>query len=48
MQITELLSDENVISFLLLVVRLGSIFYFFPFYSNQAISMTAKGSMTFF
>jgi flagellar biosynthetic protein FliR len=48
MQIEEILSDKNVISFLLLFIRLGAIFYFFPFYSNQAITMTVKGAMTFF
>ncbi len=48
MQIAEILQDQNVIIFFLLLSRIGGVFAFFPFFSHSTIPVSIKVAFTIY
>lgn len=48
MELIAQLTDQNVIAFLLLFVRISAILAFFPYFENQVFFVTAKASLAFY
>ena len=48
MNFTPLLSDTYVLTFLLLFVRFGSLFVFFPMLNHQSLLVQVKAALTFY
>lgn len=48
MEFIEYLTQNNVAGFLLLLLRFGGLFAFFPFFDNQLISINIRGALVLF
>lgn len=48
MELLNTLTDGNVGNFLLLLLRFGGVFAFFPFFDNQLVPVSVRGALTFF
>lgn len=48
MELIARLTDENVIQFLLLFIRISAVLAFFPFFNNQLLLNSAKAALAFY
>lgn len=48
MELIEYLTQHNIATFLLLLLRFSGLFAFFPFFDNQLIPASIKGALVFF
>jgi len=48
MELSQLLTDKNIVSFFLLFSRIGGLMAFFPFFSHMAIPVSVKTAFTIY
>lgn len=48
MELISYITQNNIAGFLLLLLRFGGLFAFFPFFENQLVPVSVRGALSFF